>query len=137
VEARTVTIPFSTTRPRRGFTLIEVMIALVILAGVVLTMGMGTTKFSASIRNSDVRNRAQSVADMQIGRARAWPTFATLSQLSANRFNPTENGLMSMTTVAVDTSAGQSITRVTVQVSSVVSTNLPTPIVRSIIIAAP
>ena len=132
-----MTTSSSGSRPRRGFTLIEVMMALVILAGVVLTMGMGTTQFSRSIRDSDVRNRAQSVADMQIGRARAWPTFATLSQLSTARFNPTENGLSSLTTVAVDTSGGQSITRVTVRVSAIVSTNLPTPIVRSIIIAAP
>ncbi len=132
-----MTTPSGRLEPRRGFTLIEVMIALVILAGVVLTMGMGTSKFSRSIRDSDVRNRAQSVADMQIGRARAWPTFSTLSQLSGVRFNPTENGLRSVTTVAVDTTAGQSITRITVQVSAVVSTNLPTPIVRSITIAAP
>lgn len=123
--------------PRRGFTLIEVMIALVILGGVVLTMALGTTKFSGSIRNSDVRNRAQSVADMQIGRARAWPTYSTLSQLSTARFNPAENGLSSVTTVIADTTGGQSITRVTVTVSAAVTANLPVPIVRSIIIAAP
>ena len=117
--------------PRRGFSLIEVMIALVILGGVVLTMALGTTKFSASIRNSDVRNRAQSVADMQIGRARAWPTYSTLSQLSTERFNPAEDGLSSVTT------GGQSITRVTVTVSAAVTANLPVPIKRSIIIAAP
>ena len=123
--------------PRRGFTLIEVMIALVILGGVVLTMAMGTTKFSGSIRNSDVRNRAQSVADMQIGRARVWPTYSTLSQLSTARFNPAENGLSSVTTVVADTTDGQSITRVTVTVSAAVTANLPVPIKRSIIIAAP
>ena len=123
--------------PRRGFTLIEVMIALVILGGVVLTIAMGTTKFSASIRDSDVRNRAQSVADMQIGRARVWPTYSTLSQLSTARFNPAENGLRTVTSVVADTTGGQSITRVTVTVSAAVTANLPVPIVRSIIIAAP
>ena len=137
LEARAVTTPAARGKPRHGFTLIEVMIALVILAGVVITMGIGTTKFSRSIRDSDVRNRAQSLADMQIARARAWPTFATLSQLSAARFNPTENGLSSETMVAVDTTLGQTITRITVRVSAVVSTNLPTPIERSIIVAAP
>ena len=123
--------------PRRGFTLIEVMIALVILGGVVLTMALGTTKFSASIRDSDVRNRAQSVADMQIGRARAWPTYSTLSQLSTARFNPAENGLSTVTTVIADTTGGQSITRVTVTVSAAVTASLPVPVKRSIIIAAP
>jgi prepilin-type N-terminal cleavage/methylation domain-containing protein len=123
--------------PRRGFTLIEVMIALVILGGVVLTMALGTTKFSASIRDSDVRNRAQSVADMQIGRARAWPTYSTLSQLSTARFNPAEDGLSSVTTVIADTTGGQSITRVTVTVSAALTASLPVPVKRSIIIAAP
>lgn len=123
--------------PRRGFTLIEVMIALVILGGVVLTMALGTTKFSASIRDSDVKNRAQSVADMQIGRARAWPTYSTLSQLSTARFNPAEDGLSSVTTVVPDTTGGQSITRVTVTVSAAVTASLPVPVKRSIIIAAP
>jgi prepilin-type N-terminal cleavage/methylation domain-containing protein len=123
--------------PRRGFTLIEVMIALVILGGVVLTMALGTTKFSASIRDSDVKNRAQSVADMQIGRARAWPTYSTLSQLSTARFNPAEDGLSSVTTVIADTTGGQSITRVTVTVSAALTASLPVPITRSIIIAAP
>jgi hypothetical protein len=113
------------------------MIALVILGGVVLTMALGTTKFSASIRDSDVRNRAQSVADMQIGRARAWPTYSTLSQLSTARFNPAENGLSTVTTVIADTTGGQSITRVTVTVSAAVTASLPVPVKRSIIIAAP
>ena len=122
---------------RHGFTLIEVMIALVILGGVVLTMALGTTKFSASIRDSDVKNRAQSVADMQIGRARAWPTYSTLSQLSTARFNPAENGLSSVTTVIADTTGGQSITRVTVTVSAALTASLPVPVKRSIIIAAP
>jgi prepilin-type N-terminal cleavage/methylation domain-containing protein len=132
-----MTMTHTPCTPRRGFTLIEVLIALVILGGVVLTMAMGTTKFSGSIRNSDVRNRAQSLADMQIGRARVWPTYSTLSQLSTARFNPAENGLSSVTTVVADTTDGQSITRVTVTVSAAVTANLPVPIVRSIIIAAP
>jgi hypothetical protein len=57
--------------------------------------------------------------------------------LSTARFNPAENGLSSVTTVVADTTDGQSITRVTVTVSAAVTANLPVPIVRSIIIAAP
>ncbi len=59
-------------QPAWRLTLVEVMIVFVILAVVVTTMGIGTTKFSRSIRDSDVRNRAQSLADMQIVRARGW-----------------------------------------------------------------
>ncbi len=122
---------------RDGFTLIEVMIALVILAGVVLAMGMGTTTMSRSVSDADIRNRAQSVAEMQIGRARAWPTYSTIGQLTEVRFNGTSNGLISQTTVTRDTTSGMNTTTVTVRVSAVVSTNLPTPISRTITIAAP
>ena len=113
------------------------MIALVILSGVVLAMGMSTTNFGKKVSNSDVRNRAQSVADMQVGRARAWPTYATLSQLAAARYNGTVDGLVSATAVAIDTSQGMNITKVTVTVSAVQSSLLPTPIKRTITIAAP
>lgn len=123
--------------PPAGFTLIEVMMALTILVGVVLAMGMSTTVLSRSVRDSDVRNRAQSVADMQLGRARAWPTYATLAQLADAKFNGTADGLTSTTTVTVDTTSGQNITSVKVTVSAVASALLVTPISRTISIAAP
>jgi prepilin-type N-terminal cleavage/methylation domain-containing protein len=129
--------PEIAARPRRGISLVEVMIALVILSGVVLAMGMSTTDFSKKVTNSDVRNRAQSVADMQVGRARAWPTYSTLSQLTAARYNGTVDGLISATTVSTDTAKGMNLTKVTVTVSAVQSSLLPTPITRSISIAAP
>jgi len=135
---RQPTIPAQArTRARDGFTLIEVMIALVILAGVVLAMGMSTTTLSRSVRNADVRNRAQSVADMQIGRARAWPTYSTLGLLREARFNGTADGLTSATAVVVDTASGMNITRITVSVSAVAASLLPVPVSRTIIIAAP
>ena len=124
-------------RDRRGISLVEVMIALVILSGIVLGMGMSTTNFSRKITNSDVRNRAQSVADMQVGRARAWPTYATLSQLTAAKYNGTLDGLVSATTVAIDTAQGKNLTKVTVTVSAVQSSLLPSTITRTISIAAP
>lgn len=128
------TLPAS-TMTRDGFTMIEVMIAVVLLAGVVLAMGMSTTVLGRNMRSSDIRNRAQSVADMQIGRARAWPTYSTLSQLSAAKFNGSADGLTSATTVSVDSSAGKNLTTVTVTVTSVQSGALASPIVRSVSIA--
>lgn len=133
------TTPSAATLPRarRGISLVEVMIALVILSGVVLAMGMSTTNFSRKVTNSDVRNRAQSVADMQVGRARAWPTYSTLSQLSAAKYNGNVDGLISATTVVLDTTKGMNITKVTVTVSAVQSSLLPMPITRTITVAAP
>lgn len=141
VATRTVTMLTAArrrlTRPRRGLGLVEVMIALVILSGVVLAMGMSTTKFGRKVSDSGTRNRAQAMADMQVGRARAWPTYSTLGQLTAAKYNGTADGLISATTVATDTTNGRNQTKVTVTVSAVQSSLLPDPIKRTITIAAP
>ena len=128
---------YPSARTRQGFTLIEVMMALVILAGVILAMGMNTTTLSRSVRDSDVKNRAQSVAELQIGRARAWPTYSTLSELTTGTYNGTAHGLVTATTVTRDTLNGMNTTTVSVQISAVVTSNLPTPVTRTITIAAP
>jgi prepilin-type N-terminal cleavage/methylation domain-containing protein len=128
---------YPSARTRQGFTLIEVMMALVILAGVILAMGMNTTTLSRSVRDSDVKNRAQSVAELQIGRARAWPTYSTLSELTTDTYNGTAHGLVTATTVTLDTLNGMNTTTVSVQISAVVTSNLPTPVTRTITIAAP
>ncbi len=125
----------SASSARSGFTLIEVMIALVILAGVVLAMGMSTTTLGRSVRTSDLKNRAQSVADMQIGRARAWPTYATLSQLSGTKFNGTADGLITATTVSVDSANGKNLTTVSVSVNSTTTGALIAPVTRTVSIA--
>jgi prepilin-type N-terminal cleavage/methylation domain-containing protein len=122
---------------RSGFTLIEVLMAVTILAGVVLTMAMSTTVSARKVGASGARSRAQAIVDQQIARARTWPTYSTLDQLSAVRFNPSTNGLTTSTTVQADTTAGRSITTISVTVTGSSSTVLASPIVRSISIAAP
>ncbi|MEP6836051.1 MAG: prepilin-type N-terminal cleavage/methylation domain-containing protein [Gemmatimonas sp.] len=122
---------------RQGFTLIEVLIALVILAGVVLTMAMNTTSSARSVATSGVRSRAQAMVDQQIARARTWPTYSTLTQLSLARYNVAQTGLASATTVTKDTLLNKNITTVTVTVTGSSPRTLPLPIVRSISIAAP
>jgi len=131
------TITHRAQSSRRGFTLIETMVAVVLLVGVVLAMGMGTTVMSKNVSDSSGRSRAQALADMQIGRARAWPTYATLSALSAANFNTAVGGLTPATAVAVDSSGGRNITRVSVTVTGGTGSGLRAPIVRSISIAAP
>ena len=122
---------------RRGFTLIETMVAVVLLVGVVLAMGMGTTMMSQKVSDSSGRSRAQALADLQIGRARAWPTYATLGSLSSATYNPVIGNLTPTTAVSLDTSNGRNITRVTVTVSGSTGSGLRAPVVRSIAIAAP
>lgn len=124
-------------RKRRGFTLVETIVALGLLAGVVLTMAMSTTLSSRKVQTSGSRSRAQAMVDQQISRARAWPTYSTLNVLSGAEYNATTNGLTSATAVTVDTTAGRNITVVAVTVAGVTTANLAVPIIRSISIAAP
>ncbi len=124
-------------RTRQGFTLIEVLVAITILAGVVLTMAMSTTSSARSVATSGVRSRAQALVDQQIARARMWPTYSTLSQLSEARFNNAQTGLTLATAVTRDTTQRKSITTITVTVTGTNARTLPFPIVRSISIAAP
>jgi len=122
------------TRPTRGFTLVEVVLALTLLSGVVLALSMGTTKFQKSIGDSSVRSRAQARADLQLAMARSWPTWSSLENLTASAYNGSADGLVTSTTVSMDTSRGQRIKRVTVVVSS---SSMPVPVRRSIAVAAP
>jgi len=124
-------------RARRGFTLIEVLVAMVILAGVVLTMAMNTTSSAKQVATSGVRSRAQAMVDQQIARARTWPTYSTLSQLSLERYNTAQNGLTSATAVSRDTLLNKNVTTITVTVTGNSTRTLPSPIIRSISIAAP
>lgn len=124
-------------RTRKGFTLVEVLIAMTILAGVVLTMAMNTTSSARSVATSGVRSRAQAMVDQQIARARTWPTYATLSQLANAQYNVSQNGLTSSTQIALDTTSNKNVTTVTVTVTGSSTATLPAPIKRAISIAAP
>lgn len=124
------------TSARRGFTLIEVIVAVTVLAGVVLTMSMNTTKSSRNVATSGTRSRAQALLDQQIARARIWPTYGTLSQLTGAQYNVANNGLTPTTTISIDTTSNKNLTTVTVTVTGAASV-LPTAMSRSISIAAP
>lgn len=125
------------SRVRRGFTLTETIIALAILTSVVLTIGLGTTKLQRSVGTSNIRTRAFARADVQIGMARAWPTWTTIDSLSKAVYNGTKDGLITTTSVSTDTTSNRRIKRITVTVNSVPTGALPSPVVRTIAISAP
>jgi prepilin-type N-terminal cleavage/methylation domain-containing protein len=129
--------PIRPVGPRTGFTLIETLIALTILSGVVLTMAMGTVKLQRSIGDTNLRTRAQARADVQIGMARAWPTWSTIENLSGAAYNGTRDGLITQTSVTVDTAANKRIKRILVTVTAAAGGTLPAPVRRSIAVAAP
>ncbi|MDQ6611326.1 MAG: prepilin-type N-terminal cleavage/methylation domain-containing protein [Gemmatimonadota bacterium] len=130
--------PGSSALPARpGFSLLEVIVALALLAGVVLTMGMNTTVSSKNVSASGSRSRAQAMVDQQISRARSWPTYSTLSDLVDTRYNPTSSGLSTTTAVTVDTVGNLNLTTVAVTVTGSNTRVLAVPVKRSISIAAP
>lgn len=130
-------------RPRRspparaGFTLVEVLVAMGLLSGVVLSMALGLSLLSRSVVGASGRSRAQALADQQIARARVWPAYGTLSQLTTAGYNGTVDGFTVATAVSVDSSNRQHVTRLTVTVSSTNPALLPAPVKRTITIAAP
>ncbi|MBY0488446.1 MAG: prepilin-type N-terminal cleavage/methylation domain-containing protein [Gemmatimonadaceae bacterium] len=123
--------------PRRGFTLIETIIALTILSGLLLAMGMGTTNMQRSIGASNIRTRAFARADVQIGLARGWPTWSTLDLLAGASYNGTQDGLVTTTTVTTDTTNRRRLKRIAVTVTAVQAGALATPVRRTISVSAP
>jgi Tfp pilus assembly protein PilV len=113
------------------------MVALVILSVIALGVNLGTARFTRTIADSTLRTRAQALADAQIAMARSWPTYSTLGNLAGAPYNAGVTGLTRSTAVAVDTTGGRNVRRVTVTVRSVVSGALNPDVVRSITIAAP
>jgi prepilin-type N-terminal cleavage/methylation domain-containing protein len=130
------TIPVRRRR-RGGFTLIETMVALVIISVIALGVNLGTAKFTRTIADSNLRTRAQALADAQIAMVRSWPTYSTLGSLSGPGYNQGVTGLTRQTVVATDTTGGRNVARVTVTVRSVVTGALTPDVVRSITVAAP
>jgi prepilin-type N-terminal cleavage/methylation domain-containing protein len=122
---------------RRGFSLIEVMVALVVLSVIALGLNIGSAKLTRTVADSSLRTRAQALADAQIALARTWPTYATIGTLTAPAYNPTTDGLTRSTAVSVDTTGGRNVARVTVTVRSVRVGALTPDVVRAITIAAP
>lgn len=118
----------------RGFTLIEVMIALVILSGIVLSIGAGTGRYLSSITRSRIRIQAASVADAQIATMRVHPDYTTLTAT----FNGTVAGLpfpsYSRVTQVVRTGAGTNADRTRVKVT-VTGPHLAIPVLRYTTIA--
>lgn len=123
--------------PRRGFTLIETVLAMTILSAIVLMIGLGTSQLQRAVGDAGIRSRAHARADLQIGLARTWPTWSTLERLTASSYNGLEDGLRTSTVVTADTSGRRRIKRVRVTVEAVPASLMPSPVVRNISIAIP
>jgi type II secretion system protein I len=122
---------------RSGFTLIEVMIALVILGIAALSLMKVTSKMIRGVTDDRTRTLASASADARIAEVRAWPTYSTLEAKYAGTENNTPvTGLTRVTTVTRTGGIGQpnDYKRITVTVSG---TQLTSDVTRTVTIAPP
>jgi prepilin-type N-terminal cleavage/methylation domain-containing protein len=131
------------TRVRqRGFSLVEIMVALTILAIIILGLANTTVTFLHETTLDTVRVRAQSFADMRIAEVHGYPIYDSLTT-KFNGSDVPEAGFNRTTTVVHDKTAITTcnnpsgcplndITRVTVTVTNA---GLSSPVSRTIAIA--
>jgi prepilin-type N-terminal cleavage/methylation domain-containing protein len=133
-----------TRMKKRGFSLVEIMVALTILMIIILGLANTTISFLHETTIDTVRVRAQSFADMRIAEVRGYPTYTSLVAAFNNTDVP-EPGFTRQTVVVHDKSATtpcsnpapgcpkNDITRVTVTVSNA---GLTVPVSRTVAISA-
>jgi prepilin-type N-terminal cleavage/methylation domain-containing protein len=126
-------------KDRRGFTLIEIMIAMVILTIISVGLAKFVATFLHTVGTSTAKTVATAVAQEQLEMIRADPSYTTLV---TNYNNLTTNGFpgygsMSRTTRVVRTTGNnprRDYTKVTVTVSE---PTMGTPVAVTIVIGAP
>jgi prepilin-type N-terminal cleavage/methylation domain-containing protein len=74
--------PFS-IRARRGMTLVEVVVSLVILAGAVLGMGIFVTRFSRSVTDASIRTTADQLAADRLEEVKGATRYTQIDTLFA------------------------------------------------------
>lgn len=130
------------TRPRheRGVTLIEVIIAMVILTVVLLGMGAFAAGFTRGVRQADARTVAVNLADQKLSEIRAAPNYAGL-ETTYNATESTISGFTGYSRVTFISRTGglkptftQDFKTVTVTVTA---PGIVTPIKKTIVVAAP
>jgi prepilin-type N-terminal cleavage/methylation domain-containing protein len=128
---------------RRGFSLVEIMVALTILSIIILGLANTTITFLHETTLDTVRVRAQSFADMRVAEIRGYPQYDALVATFTSSDTP-EPGFTRKTVVTRDKTATSTcnnpagcprndITRVTVTVNNA---GMLTPVSRTISIAA-
>ncbi len=124
---------------QRGFTLVEILVAITILAGTVLGMTQFTRGFTRASADESVIARASDLATQQLETVKAWRTYATLVSTYHNAdvtFAAAGPYLgLRRRTFAVRTGPTAWTDHVTVTVE-VTGGGLPAPVKRTTIIAA-
>ena len=127
------------TARRTGFTLVEVIVALVILSGVLLAMADFTRQFTRQTTDASVEARASDLAVQQLETVKAWRVYGTLVATFHNTsVDFTADGPyrgLRRETLAVRTGPNATTDHVTVTVV-VTGGGLPAPVRKTTVIAA-
>jgi prepilin-type N-terminal cleavage/methylation domain-containing protein len=122
----------------RGFTLIEVMMALAIITAVLLAMGTATASFVHEVAVGDRNTAALQLVDGRIEAIQMDPNYTGLDTAYAGTETdfPTLPGYTRTTTILVVGGAGQSVNykKITVTVDG---PGLDAPVARTITVGAP
>jgi Tfp pilus assembly protein PilV len=122
---------------RDGFTLVEVTLALLLLAFVVIGLQQTTGRFLHVVVEDRVRAEADAVADGRVAQVRLWPDYGTLEARFSGTVNNQPRTCWSVATTVIRT-GGQGrpddYKRVTVQVTA---PTMPGSVQRTITVAAP
>lgn len=125
-------------KDKQGFTLIEIMIALVILALVVLGMATSTGRFIRVVAESDLQVAAIQLADDRIQTVLMDPNYGGLDTTYAATESsfPTLTGFVRTTTINQVGGIGQATNHKRIVVT-VTGQGLSKPVKRSATVAAP
>lgn len=124
---------------RRGFTMIEVIVALVILSTAVLGLGASASRLAMSAATAEIRAVALESVEDQIARIRLDPRYTELDSLYAGVDNNVLGiGGYTRTTSIVHVQQGSPVTLDYKKISVVVTGPMLTPsISREIVVAKP
>jgi prepilin-type N-terminal cleavage/methylation domain-containing protein len=120
----------------RGFTLIEVVVAIAILGGVALTIGAATGKLVHTTGDDRIATQAAAAAEAQLALVQVWPEYATIDSAFAGTANNTPmTGWTRVTSVVRTGGSGQAndYKKITVTVTG---PGLTAPVTRTLTIAA-
>ncbi len=127
------------SRNRQGFTMVEVIVALVILAAAVLGLGASASHLATSAATAEIRAVALQSVEDQIARIRLDPRYSELDSLYAGVDDSVMGiGGYKRTTSMVHVQQGSPVTLDYLRISVVVSGPLLIPsISREIVVAKP
>jgi prepilin-type N-terminal cleavage/methylation domain-containing protein len=123
---------------RKGLTLIEVMIALTILAGAMLSMAAYLTKFARTISAADVVATANELAADKLEAVKASPRYAAIDTLygGTEHLSSPYQGYTRVTTVQRVGGGDEDLYDYRTVTVTVSNSRLPNPVSKTSIIAA-